>query len=188
MPKSGWYVIQVQSGREQVMCDVIRRTCEEFDAMSIVEDPLVEEVFSPRYATRMKVHGEWKDVERQLLPGYVVATTSRPDDLGAVLCTIPELTRMLALGEAFVPLREEERMWIEESTKQGDRVVPMSLAVGKGDNFTVKEGPLKGREGLVTRVNRHKCFAIMELHVGQMTIRTKVGLAIVPEDSQEPNN
>lgn len=27
MPKPGWYVIQVRSGREQAMCDVIERTC-----------------------------------------------------------------------------------------------------------------------------------------------------------------
>ena len=181
MPKSGWFVIQVQSGHGQRMCEVIRRTCEEFDAMSVMEESLIEEVFSPRYATRTKVHGEWKDVERPLLPGYVVAITTRPDDLGAVLRTIPELTKMLALGESFVPLRSEEKAWIEEATRKGDRVVPMSLAVGKGDAFTVTEGPLKGREGLVTRVNRHKCQAVVELHVGQMTIRTKVGLAIVPE-------
>lgn len=184
MPKPGWYVIQVRSGHEHAMCDVIKRTCEEFDKLSVMDEPLVKEVFSPRYATKTKFHGEWQEVERPLLPGYVIASTSRPDDLGVVLRTIPELTKMLALGETFVPLREEERLWIEESTKQGDRVVPMSLAVGKGDSFTVTEGPLKGREGLLTRVNRHKCMAIVELHVGQMTIRTKVGLAIVPELQQ----
>lgn len=181
MPKPGWYVIQVRSGHEQAMCDVIQRTCEEFDKLSMVEDPLVEEVFSPRYATKTKFHGEWKEVERPLLPGYVIASTFRPEDLGAALRTIPELTKMLALGETFVPLREEERLWIEESTKQGDRVLPLSIAISKGDSFAVSEGPLKGKEGLITKVNRHKCFAIVELHVGQMTIRMRVGLAIIPE-------
>lgn len=187
MPKPGWYVIQVWSGYELATCDIIKRTCEEIDRLNLADEPLVEEVFYPRYTARTKFHGEWKEVERALLPGYVIASTSRPEDLSMVLRSIPKLTKMLALGETFVPLRKEERLWIEESTKQGNRVVPMSLAVGKGDSFTVTEGPLKGKEGLVIRVNRHKCIAIVELHVGQMTIRTKVGMAIEPEDNKKRN-
>lgn len=180
MAKPGWYVIQVQAGNEPEIARTIERVCAEKSEETVL-DPLIEECFSPRYTTRTKFHGEWQDVSRPLLPGYVIAVTSAPKELAAVLRSIPRMTRILSIGDDFVPLHDEEKVWIEESTRRGDRVVPMSLAVAEGDSFVVKEGPLKGKEGLVTRVNRHKCIAVVELHVGQMTIRTKVGLAIVPE-------
>lgn len=179
MTKMEWYVIQVQSGKELEAARTIERVCSETESI-LTAVPLVEECFSPRYATRIKIRGDWRDISRPLLPGYVIAVTERPQELASVLHSIPRLTRLLTVGDDFVPLRSEEKVWIEEATKKGDRVVPMSIAVGKGDAFSVTEGPLKGREGLVTKVNRRKCQAIVELHVGQITIRTKVGLAILP--------
>lgn len=180
MAKASWYVIQVQAGKESEAAHTIARVCSEVQENQN-DSPLIEECFSPRYATRIKVRGDWKDISRPLLPGYVIAVTERPQELASALHVIPRLTRLLSIGDDFVPLRTEEKAWIEEATKKGDRVVPISVAVGKGDAFTVTEGPLKDREGIVTHVNRHKCLAVVELHVGQMTIRTKVGLAIVPE-------
>ena len=180
MTKTEWYVIQVLSGKELEAAHTIERVCSEAES-DLAATPLVEECFSPRYATRIKVRGEWRDISRPLLPGYVIAVTACPQELASVLHSIPRLTRLLTVGDDFVPLRTEEKAWIEEATKKGDRVVPISVAVGKGDAFTVTEGPLKDREGIVTHVNRHKCLAVVELHVGQITIRTKVGLAIVPE-------
>ena len=127
------------------------------------------------------MRGSWEDVVKQLLPGYVIAVTREPAALVQALRGVPEFARMLSVGETFVPLHEEERTWMEEFTCEGDRTVPMSLAVKTGDSFVVTDGPLKGREGLITRVNRRKCLAFLELHVGGKKITTTVGLAIAPE-------
>lgn len=180
-----WYVIQVQTGREQMMCQLIQRVCNEADVMRPLDDHLVDEVFTPSYKTRHKFHGEWQDVTKLLLPGYVIAVTSHPEELHALLRTVPDFTRVLTVGETFVPLLDEERQWMDEFTTKGDRVVEMSMAVMEGDRFVVTEGPLKGREGMVTRVNRHKCLATIEMHIGNVRVQTTVGLGIVPgEDSK----
>ena len=180
MRKAGWYVIQVQTGKEQAMCQLIERLCAEADLQSDADGArLLEECFSPRFKTRHKFKGEWQDVEKLLLPGYVIAATIRPDALSLELRKVRELTKLLAVGETFVPLHEDERTWIETFTREGDRTVPMSIADKEGDTLVVTEGPLKGREALITRVNRKKCLAFLELHVAGKKVTTQVGLGIV---------
>lgn len=182
MREPGWYVMQVSSGRERHLCQLIERACAAEDATSDEDGyHLLEECFSPRYRTRLKFHGEWQDAEKPLLPGYVVAVTRHPHALARWLRKVPEFTRLLTMGEEFVPLREEERTWIDEWTTKGDRTVPISIAYRKGDRLVVTEGPLKGHEGMITKIMRKKCQAQVELNVGGKKISTTVGLAVVPE-------
>ena len=65
--KVTWYVVQVQTGRERAMCELIER---------VAPKCLVGECFTPRYQTQKKFDGEWRDAEQLLLPGYVIVDTS----------------------------------------------------------------------------------------------------------------
>ena len=53
------------------------------------------------------------------------------------------------------------------------------MAVRDGDTLLVTEGPLKGREGMITRVNRHKSLAFLEFQIGGKRVTTRVGLGIL---------
>lgn len=185
MDKAQWYVVQVDTGRERAACEVIERACQQQDDLLGAEGPLLGEVFSPSYRTRFKRHGEWRDEERLLLPGYVVAVTSEPWRLAHVLRGISGYTRILTMGETFAPLAEDDRSWIERWTTEGDRSIPMSVAYKEGDRVVVTKGPLKGHEGMITRIKRRLCLAELEIHAGQMTIRTTVGLAVLPGDGED---
>lgn len=165
------------------MCQLIERTAAEADQLSDIDGyHLVEECFSPRFATERKFHGEFRRIEKPLLPGYVVAVTQDPATLARTLYRVPDFTRLLTSGETFVPLRDDERAWIESSTHVGDRTVPMSFGYREGDRLVVTEGPLKGREGMVTRINRAKSLAFLEFDVHGKKIMTTVGLGIVPKE------
>jgi transcriptional antiterminator NusG len=179
MQHARWYVIQVQSGREQQLADLILRVCQEHDSQ------LLQECFTPRYRTRRKRNGVYQDEEKLLLPGYLIAVTTAPDRLQRRLRRIPEFTRLLTMTETFVPLRDDERAWIEEWTTKGDRTIPISVAYKKGETLVVTEGPLKGNEGLITRINRRKCLATIELSIDGKRVTTTIGLAIVPTDQTE---
>ena len=177
MPQAGWYVIQVQTGKERAMCELMLRASAEAEAAGA--KALLDECFTPAFETRHKFQGEWRQVTKQLLPGYLVAVTETPEALADALRAIPEFTRMLSVGEFFVPLNEVERGWIDEFTSRGERVVPISMAVKTGDSLVVTTGPLKGREGMIVRVNRHKCLAVVELTIGGKRVTTTVGLGVV---------
>ena len=91
--KVTWYVVQVQTGRERAMCELIER---------VAPKCLVRECFTPRYQTQKKFDGEWRDVEQLLLPGYVIVDTSQPDLLMQTLRKIPDFTRLLTMGDRVV--------------------------------------------------------------------------------------
>ena len=184
--RAGWYVAQVETGKEQKMCLALLRECEDVEIAEGV--PLLEECFSPTYVHRLKYSGEWRDVEEPLLPGYVVAVTTDPVALSHKLYTVRDFSRLLKLGTEFIPLREDERAWIDKNTESGDRSIPISIGYREGDTLVITEGPLKGCEAMIQRIIRKKCVAILEIHAGNLKIKTEVGLALLPKKDAERSN
>lgn len=173
--RSKWYVVQVVSGRERKVCELLRA--------KIGEDVL-KECFSPAYATQRKVRGEWEEHRSLLFPGYVIAVTRDAAELKARMRTVAEFTRLLSLGERFTSLTKAERAWICAYTQQGERVMPMSMAVMEGDQVRVVQGPLLGQEALIDHVDRRRSTAYIELEMFGRRIKTKIGLGVVAKKSQ----
>jgi len=178
--RSAWYVVQVNTGREEAMCAEIRRVCTDYDQTAKPQDKVnLAECFSPKFQGRRKWKGEWQDLQRPLLPGYVIADAQNPAALMQALRNVRGFCRLLAAEETYAPLDEKERAWVDARTQGADRVIPLSFGVKEGDTYTVTEGPLKGKEGIITRVDRKNCMAHLEFHVGPMTVKATVGLVIM---------
>ena len=60
-----------------------------------------------------------------------------------------------------------------------DHVLKMSEGIIEGDEIRVLKGPLQGYEALVTKVERHKRIAFIDLDILGRTKTVKVGLKIV---------
>ena len=182
LSRFGWYVVQVTAGSEKRMCEAIGQACEELDGRSGGEGPRVglKECFCPRYASRKKRMGNWHDTTRTLLPGYVIAVARHPAGLAHALRGLKDFARVLASEETYLPLDEAEREWLESQTTPADRVVPLSFACKEGDRLVVTDGPLEGNEAMITRLDRKNCIAHVEFHAGQMTLKTTVGLVVMP--------
>ena len=181
-----WYVIQVRTGSERRMCRLITDTVEVFNATAAPEERLcLDECFAAAFLTQKKVRGEFVQVERLLMPGYLIAVTDSPGQLAGILRRIHAFCRLLVVADDYVPLVGVERAWLEEATKAHERLLPMSFGYKVGDTLTVTKGPLKGYEALVSKVDRANSLAHVEVHVGPMTIRTTVGLGILPGDPPE---
>ena len=188
MREFDWYIVQVQHGAEDRMCAAIIRACNEasFDANGEPSEPFtLQECFCPRFRTQKKIRGEWIDLERPLMPGYVVAVTNDLWRLQRVLNAMLHFARVVTSTGTYIPLGTENRQWIEQGTREGDRVVPMSMAYKEGDRVVVTSGPLVGKEGDIVRVNRKASLAFLEFHVGALRITATVGLGIVSK-TQEP--
>lgn len=171
-----WYVIQVTNGREDAMASLVGR---------IVPEGALAEVFSPKYATQIKVRGEWVDCDKLLLPGYLIAVTDDPSSVARELSRIPEFCRIVRQGDAFVPLKRDEVDFIGRLTRPGRRVVPMSRGMKVGEKVVITEGPLVGHEGLIKEINRRKSTAYLELDLCGRRVVTRVGLGIVAGPEEE---
>ncbi len=181
MSMTKWYAVQVETGREDAACALVLRAAE---AAGLAD--AFDELFSPKRRTLSKVRGELAEGLEPLLPGYVIAV-ARPDDLDAVaeaLRRTPRFTRLVGVGETFAPLSDQEVSWICAFTQRGDRTVEMSEGFVEGGRVVVTSGPLVGKEVLITKVNRRKRTAEVELSICGRKVTTKVGLSLVRKEKE----
>lgn len=167
---SGWYVVQVPTGREDAFCSLIDRT---------VAPGVVQECFCPTFRTQRKVRGSWEDIELPLFPGYVIAVTRRISDLRDGLKGVSGFTKLLDQCGDFIPMVDAGRAFIESMTLSGDRALPMSMGFMEGDRVVVTSGPLVGREACIVSINRRKSLAFIEVDMFGRKVKTRIGLGIV---------
>ena len=172
-----WYVIQVTGGREHKACDLINRAAR--GERDYAGKLILRECFVPRYQVERKFHGKYRLMERVLFPGYVIAITSNVAKLNRELSGVPEFARLLGNGEAFIPLERNEAAFINSFTTEHHRVVHLSRAVSEGDAVTVVEGPMVGREGWITSIDRRKGTCRVETEAFGRMVRVEIGLAVV---------
>ena len=85
-----WYVIQVQTGREEQIME---------EARSYQVQEYFDEIFAPHYERKKKYLGQWHMETALLFPGYLFVISSHPEELYKALKRIPQLTRLLGTGE-----------------------------------------------------------------------------------------
>lgn len=164
------YVIQVTGGREARARDLIARMMGE----------LVSECYVPRREVCRRAGGAWVRVTERLFPGYLFVLTDDIQSLSERLARVPAFTRLLGKSdERIIPLSRDEVAWLTALMEPTQKVVEMSAGVIEGDKVTVTEGPLKGHEALISRIDRHKRCAYLDMRMFGRTKTIKVGLEIV---------
>ena len=162
-----WYVIQVRGGTEHVVMNYCNQ-----------HRQVREEIFVPLYKRKKKFHGIWTEETSVLFPGYVFIATDDVEDLFDRLRKVPKLTKILKTGEEFVSLYPDEVKLLNRLAGK-DRVVEMSYGYIEGDDIMVTEGPMKGWEGRIKRLDRHKRTGIIQVQIFGQTTEVTVGLEIV---------
>lgn len=171
------YVIQVVAGREEHARSLIER---------LVDSDVIQEVFTLQWQKRITRAGGGAHIESMLLtPGYLYVVTSDVDEVARELREVPTFTRLLGSDTGFVPLTDDELIWMNALTRPGHRSVKMSHAVKEGDHVRVVDGPLTGFEGHIVKVNAHKRLAWIELPIMGRAKVVKVGLEVVRGDERK---
>lgn len=183
-----WYAVQVVAGREDHMRDLIaqavrleeRAVCER--ARDAGEDPeglpVAEDVFVPKARVGVKREGKWLPGEKPLMPGYLVAVTRHPDALARALRRVGGLARVVRQDNVFVPFSEQGVRWLEDQTQRGKRAVPMSEGYVEDGLLHVTQGPLKGREAVIVKVDHRKKVAYLEVEAEGRRIKAQLGIRI----------
>lgn len=164
------YVIQVVGGKEQHVCDLVNK---------LLSDG-IKECFIPRREVMRRVEGSWISIRETLFPGYLFVETDNIQHVMERLARIPAFTRLLGVSdEKVIPLSQDEVAWLTALMKPLDKVVEMSVGVIEGDQVIVTDGPLKGHEALISKIDRHKRLAFLDMRMFGRTKTIKVGLEIV---------
>lgn len=164
-----WYVIQVRTGKEESALTQCRKE---------VPTEILRRCFLPYYKEQKNFGGKWVTQQRVLFPGYIFVVTDQVEELYLYLRKIIGLTRLLGTGKEVVPLTQEEIRFLEHFGGE-EQVVEMSTGIIVGSQTIVQSGPLKGMEGCIRKIDRHKRKAWLEINMFGRTQLIQVGLEIV---------
>ena len=167
-----WYVIQVPTGREEQLLEATK---------SYQVRDFYEEIFIPRYERKKKYLGRWHTETSVLFPGYLFVISSQAQELYQALKRIPRLTKLLGTGEKWTPMSREDIELVELLSGR-ERIVKCSEGYMQGDKVTVTDGPLKGLEGKISRIDRHKRLAWLTMELFGRTVEIRAGLEIVRKE------
>lgn len=164
-----WYAVQVKTGKEQDTADLCRK---------IVDDEILLESFIPRYERMKRYQGEWHKEQLPMFPGYIFLVTERVDELFRELKAVPELTKILGDGVMFIPIRDEEKALLLNLGNE-NHVTEMSSGYLVGDRVAILTGPMKGMEGKIKKIDRHKRVAVLGVRMFGGCVDVRIGLEIV---------
>ena len=164
-----WYVIQVRTGTEEV----IRKQCE-----NIIQKEILDRSFIPYCEQMKRYQGEWHKEKTILFPGYVFLVSGDEEKLYHRLKKVVGLTKLIGTGREIVPLNEAEVEFLLEFGME-KQIVSMSEGIIENDKVVIITGPLKGNEGLIRKIDRHKRRAYLEIEMFGRKMETQVGLEIV---------
>lgn len=164
-----WYVIQVLTGKEFKMAE---------DVKLLLSEHLYERSFSPAWEKQYRRQGKTISVKRPLFPGYFIIVSDYIEEVAAALWKTAEFKRLLRTGDSITPMGEEE---VRRFLSLADEDFNISLSKGfiEGDVIIIIEGPLKGSEGLIKKIDRHKREAFVEVPFLNSFTRIRVPLEIV---------
>ena len=164
-----WYVVQVRTGTEEN----IRTQC-----LRKISSEILERCFIPYYESMKKYKGKWHLEQKILFPGYVFMITDEMEQLYLGLKKVIGLTKLIGTGREIIPLKQEEVDFLTEFGKE-KQVVEMSTGIIENGRIRITDGPLKGREAMIRKIDRHKRKASLEIPMFGRILETQAGLEII---------
>ncbi|OAB42410.1 antiterminator LoaP [Paenibacillus glacialis] len=169
-----WYALFVKNGREVLIADLLnKRFC-----------PNELSFFIPKRRVPEKREGRQFDTVKMLLPGYVLINTNMTNEIYYKLKKIPHIFRMLNKHETL----NEEVHYYKIERREMEPIIQMSGGDGcidysdiklSGTNIVVVNGPLKGMESQIKKIDKHKKRAKLQLDFLGKRLQFDVGINII---------
>jgi transcriptional antiterminator NusG len=163
-----WYVVQVRTGDERKLAARLQ--------LEVKAEG--EDIFVPLFERRKSIRGEWTKVTTPLFPGYIFFQTDNVKDFYLRLKKINAFTRILGTESGFSSISPDEEKFLRILIGE-DYIAQESVGVIEGDKITINYGPLRGMEGNILKINRHKRIAIIRADFMGGPREIKVGLEII---------
>jgi transcriptional antiterminator NusG len=149
--KYRWYIVQVYSGSENRVAQLIR----EQSARKGLEN-CFEEIIVPTEEVVEIKNGAKVNVDRKYLPGYVFVKMIMNDESWHLVRSIPRVSAFLGVKGKPSPVTDSEVKRILEQVKESAENPRSDLIFEVGDNVKVNDGPFASFTGYVEEVEEDK--------------------------------
>lgn len=146
-----WYILKVQSNRENTICDALRRRV----AVAGL-DKYFGEVMVPTEDVAEFKNGKKKIVKRKLYPGYIVAHMAINDDTWFLVRETPGIGDFTGSQGKPSPMLKHEVDRIVKSANPDDEdgeQVKTAIPFKLGEGVRIKEGTFENFEGVVEGID-----------------------------------
>lgn len=144
-----WYVINTYSGHEnKVKANLEHRI------VSLGQQPRFRRVVVPTEQVIETKDGQKVQIEKRVLPGYVLVNMDLNDDAWAVVKNTPGVTGFVGAGAKPVPLSQPEVDKILHTGAGAGGVAPKAqVQFSLGESVKVTSGPLSDFDGEIVDIN-----------------------------------
>ncbi len=144
-----WYAVYCPTVEEREAIDFCRY---------VLDKSVLKDAFVLHYEQMRRYRGEWHMERRPLFPGYIFLESEKGERLGTEL----ENHRSEILAQCHIcVISEPSEKFLGEICGTG-RCMSFSRGVIHKGVTRVVEGPLKGREQMISRIDRHKRIAFLK--------------------------
>lgn len=151
-PNLEWYVLKVQSNREDSIRDSIVKRIK-IQGL----DEFVNEVVVPVEKVTEIKDGKKKVVERKFYPGYIMIHVELNDDIWFVLRETPGVGDFINAGGKPLPMTAQDvAKMLGRQTESEQQAPRIQFKFNKGDRVKIKEGTFENFEGDVDEINESK--------------------------------
>lgn len=149
-----WYALKCPEGRE-------KDYTEKYQKMAFSGE--LQEVVCFEYQRMMRYRGRWHLERRKLLPGWIFVSGIKVTEFGRET----DWVSLIPCGTSCL-----------QELCQEENLIGMSKGIIRNGKPIVTSGPLKGREYLIRRIDRHKRTAEIEVPLIDNDTKVTVGLEI----------
>jgi transcriptional antiterminator NusG len=168
-----WFVFYVQTGEEQIACDLLNKLLIKEESISFI--PKIKFIYKNSKFIRKEL--------KPMFPGYVFTDSDLDERI--FVAKAYELARFSKSIFRLLGNEGIDYMKVPEAEKNYllgfyDELYVADESKGfiAGDKLIVTSGPLKGRESIIKRIDRHKKRAEIELSCFGAIKRISVALEI----------
>ena len=150
-PNLRWYVVRVQSGREESVKDGLLRRV---NAAGL--QPKITNVIVPTEKVTEIRSGRKTIREKKLYPGYIMIQMLQDKDAWFLVRETPGIGDFLGLKEPIPMAEHEVNKMLVEQTGAEEEKPRIKIDFQKGDTVRVKEGAFENFDGIVEEINSQK--------------------------------
>ncbi len=175
-PVQRYYALQVAARAEARFIRIAAVVVERFPGVRL---------FWPRRSLRIRRAGKWREMLQPIFPGYLFLEADSLDTgLHHGLRGVPGFLRFLPSNRNVQPVSDRDARPLVGLLRHGE-IVRKSIAVFDENNrIRILEGPLKGLEGLIVKVDRRKGRAKVKLDLYDETRLVDFGFTSLEKDRE----
>lgn len=163
-----WYALHVETGKEEMVQEWLRYYFDQNTLTSII----------PKRELLERKAGRTRIVLRTLFPGYVLIRVAMDYMVYHKISSIPNLIRIVRGSSYFSEIPDSEIEPIKQMIDD-EGIINFSEALILDSKVIVISGPLKGREGLIQKIDKRKKRAKIKVVFNGLERFVDIGIKVL---------